>query len=169
MLQLQRQPGWVFLRNQNTSLQALCASNAMEVSECDYSFREVHLSSERWSHTQWLSKSMKNAINHILAWHDITAYVQSAWAHWFTLEWGKCLGKGQFLLFLLFLVPSPRYQHAQAEAEMQILRNFVSPPVPKPPPWLHESCSGGRGDLWWWSTGKHTQCWNHDVQPFRGH
>lgn len=59
------------------------------------------------------------------------------------------LGKRSVLTVLAVLGSFPRCQQGQAEAGMQILRNFVFPIVPEPPPRLHRELQGGnRGDLW---------------------
>lgn len=126
LLQPQSQTCWGFLGSRNISLEALCA---VVVSECGWCFLEVHLSPQ--GDTTAPRKNAKKAINHCkqLCFLRLAQY-PSPWSislslPIYTTEWEKCLGKGQFLLFLLSLVLSPRCQHAQASTVMEILCNFV--------------------------------------------
>lgn len=126
LVQPQSQTCWGFLGSQNISLEAPCA---VAVSECGCCFLEVHLSPQ--GHTTTPRKNTKKAISHCKQLRFLSlAQYPSPWSISLSLpiyitEWEKCLGKGQFLLCLMSLVLSPRCQHAQASAVLEILCNFV--------------------------------------------
>lgn len=83
------------------------------------------ISLHRVTHSDW-RKSIKKAINHFqqlcflsLAWYASICSISLSLLVYST-EWGKRLGKGQFLFFLLFLVPSLRCQNDADPEEFRL-------------------------------------------------